>query len=595
VGIKHDGETVLKLVVNWPRGPDSSERGTSLLTTSALHRHATLASWPVQRLNHAIKWLLKESYIEDDEVGGSHPYEMGTLKATLEGDMAAEDLVGRVDLEPAHALNRAARKLLAHLHDLSMQIGGRTFSISADDALLKQLNLDRSTYFEAALRLVQRDLARWAVKDVCLTVTPDGVWVAEDYDALDRHLPVGDVGQKGGNVMTMPDDKKVFVIHGRNLEARKEMGIYLRALGLEPINFDDLRASLGGTPTIAEIVMAGMEQAKGVVALFTADEYAALRPDLRHGESGEAVERWQSRPNVLIEAGIAFGIDRKRVVLVKLGKVSLPSDFGGIHALSPTNDTKGHRNTLRNTLKAITGAVSDGSDWMAHGDFEAEAVVGLSGVSPRDPFAPDPLPESPGTASDPRRNAPPPTERARDKPGEEKRTAELVLRVKEPERGKTKPDPGARIYRHLEVSNTRREFPAHNVRVYLRRVAVMERGEQCELHRSDIPLYYQWEINDIDNKRPPKERTIGAPIAWDLCSIGKGAKTVHVQVRDEPWNWTPELEPNKTYVLTFEVTSNEVSSPEVRIRICWDGEWDDDPRICAEKHLKVEELLEGDH
>lgn len=176
------------------------------------------------------------------------------------------------------------------------------------------------------------------------------------------------------------------MIHGRNLEARKQMGIYLRALGLEPLNFDDLRAGLGGTPTIADIVMAGMAQAQGVVALFTADEYAALKPDLRGGETGETVERWQSRPNVLFEAGIAFGIDRKRVVIVKIGKVSLPSDFGGIHALSPTNDMSGHRNTLRITLRGMGCSVGDGSDWMKDGDFEAAATVGLSGVSPRDPF-----------------------------------------------------------------------------------------------------------------------------------------------------------------------------------------------------------------
>ena len=46
----------------------------------------------------------------------------------------------------------------------------------------------------------------------------------------------------------------MFVIHGRNLEARKQIGYFLAALGLEAVDFDDLRASLGGTPTIAEIV-----------------------------------------------------------------------------------------------------------------------------------------------------------------------------------------------------------------------------------------------------------------------------------------------------------------------------------------------------
>lgn len=186
-------------------------------------------------------------------------------------------------------------------------------------------------------------------------------------------------------MVSEPDRRKVFVIHGRNLEARKQMGVYLRALGLEPINFDDLRASLKGTPTLGDIVLTGMNAAQGVVALFTPDEYAGLRPDLRNGESGEGVLRWQARPNVLLEAGMAFAIDRERVVIVKLGAVSLPSDFGGIHVLSPTRDPAGHRNTLKNALKAMGCAVGDSSDWMTHGDFEA-AIAGHPEVSPRDPF-----------------------------------------------------------------------------------------------------------------------------------------------------------------------------------------------------------------
>jgi predicted nucleotide-binding protein len=288
--------------------------------------------------------------------------------------------------DSAHEANKKARRLLAYLHEWSLK--GTTFAIGPNEQTFSATGLDEESYKRAADRLMRKGFAQHHGGGYCITVTDEGVRVAEDADSLDYSLPAGDDPDDRKVVAMAADKKKVFVIHGRNLEVRKQMGIYLRALGLEPINFDDLRAGLGGTPSIADIVMAGMQQAQGVVALFTADEYAALKPDLRDGDTGEAVERWQSRPNVLFEAGIAFGIDRNRVVIVKLGRVSLPSDFGGIHALSPTNDPSGHRNTLRNTLKGMGCAVGDGSDWMKDGDFQAAASVGSSGVTPRDPLRP---------------------------------------------------------------------------------------------------------------------------------------------------------------------------------------------------------------
>jgi predicted nucleotide-binding protein len=190
----------------------------------------------------------------------------------------------------------------------------------------------------------------------------------------------------GETMSKVPDKKKVFVIHGRNTEARKQMGYFLAALGLDAINFDDVRARLKGTPTIADCVTAGMDQAQGVIALFTADEHAWTRPEFRSGESGEAVERWQARPNVLFEAGMAFGRDRDRVVFVTLGRVSLFTDVAGIHTLSPTNDAKGHRDLLRNVLKEMGCDVDlASSKWLHDGDFEAP-VSRLPEVSPRDPF-----------------------------------------------------------------------------------------------------------------------------------------------------------------------------------------------------------------
>ena len=187
--------------------------------------------------------------------------------------------------------------------------------------------------------------------------------------------------------MSSPDPKKVFVIHGRNLAAVREMNRFLRALGLDPINFGELRATLGGTPTVADVVFAGMEQAQGVISLFTGDEYAFLRPEHRdvHDDAGQ-VSRWQSRPNVIFEAGMAFGRDRNRVVFVLLGKVELFTDVAGVHVFRPTNSPHGPRDLLRRALKqSLKCEINESSAWMTEGDFEGCIV---RGTDPVDPFLP---------------------------------------------------------------------------------------------------------------------------------------------------------------------------------------------------------------
>jgi len=208
--------------------------------------------------------------------------------------------------------------------------------------------------------------------------------------------PVSSEGTRA-KMPTPPDPKKVFVIHGRNMEARNQMGNFLRSLGLTARNFEDIRTSLGGSAKISDIIKVGMDEAQGVVALFTPDEFAALRPQWRNAKAPEEdAMRWQARPNVIFEAGMASGRDPDRVCFVLLGDVKLFTDVAGVHILRPTNSVVGDRTHLRNLLAQGMKCSVDpyATDWHHAGDFES-CITSLDPVDPQDPFAvPEPRAES---------------------------------------------------------------------------------------------------------------------------------------------------------------------------------------------------------
>ncbi|MCA9622171.1 MAG: nucleotide-binding protein [Myxococcales bacterium] len=183
-----------------------------------------------------------------------------------------------------------------------------------------------------------------------------------------------------------PDPKKVFIIHGRNIEAKNAVEHFVRSLKLEPVEFDELAADLGAA-FVGEIVREGMKQAQGIIALFTADELAFLRPDYHQShDSDEDKERWQSRPNVIFEAGMAYGTAPERTVLAVLGgEAKLFSDVRGIHLTYLGNSTDA-RKRLRQKLIGAGCDVDERADaWTdpkRSGDFESCVLPGVSTASP---------------------------------------------------------------------------------------------------------------------------------------------------------------------------------------------------------------------
>jgi predicted nucleotide-binding protein len=170
------------------------------------------------------------------------------------------------------------------------------------------------------------------------------------------------------------DAKRVFVVYGRNTAAYDAMVLFLQALRLHPRDFLEIRNDLRGAPFIGDIVYEGISQAQATIVVFTPDEAGALHPDLLkpHDPDRERL-RWQSRANVILEAGMALALDEKRTILCTIGSVVLPSDLDGRHVLR-LNNSVDQRKALKEALEGVECDVEDTGRWhdpAIGGDFEA--------------------------------------------------------------------------------------------------------------------------------------------------------------------------------------------------------------------------------
>src|SRR5688572_2110924 len=120
-------------------------------------------------------------------------------------------------------------------------------------------------------------------------------------------------------IRDMPGDT-VFLIYGQDRKARDELTKFVRAVGLQQLSFEEVANRLGTTPFVAEVVLAGLQQAQAIIALFTPDELTTLYE--ANGEISshpQGSSRWQARPNVIFEAGVAYGIAREKTIIVTIG------------------------------------------------------------------------------------------------------------------------------------------------------------------------------------------------------------------------------------------------------------------------------------
>jgi len=166
-------------------------------------------------------------------------------------------------------------------------------------------------------------------------------------------------------------DRKVFVVHGRNLAARDAMFEFLRAIDLQPIEFAQAIESTGqGSPFIGDVLDAALEAAQAIVVLMTPDEITYLRSEYGGGEHDSDLQpAAQARPNVLFEAGMALGRNPDRTILVELGRLRPFSDVAGRHVLRLRDDAGSRQELARRLTTAGCAVDTSGTDWLRAGNF----------------------------------------------------------------------------------------------------------------------------------------------------------------------------------------------------------------------------------
>jgi len=170
------------------------------------------------------------------------------------------------------------------------------------------------------------------------------------------------------------DQRRVFVVHGRNTSVRDAMFDFLRAVGLDPMQWSTAVSLTGkSSPYIGEVLEAGFARCKAAVVILTGDDEVRLRKDLwkDYDEEYEHELTPQARPNVIFEAGYAFGRFPDRTILIEVGRTRPFSDVLGRHVVRFSGGID-QRHELIQRLKTSGCLVDDSApDWMRSGNFSA--------------------------------------------------------------------------------------------------------------------------------------------------------------------------------------------------------------------------------
>ncbi|MFI2202139.1 TIR domain-containing protein [Streptomyces sp. NPDC020192] len=203
------------------------------------------------------------------------------------------------------------------------------------------------------------------------------------YDGPQHVPPVSPAPPRHGASGPSPDrGRNVFVVHGRDEEARMKVFDLLRLLDLRPLEWEDLVRATGKTaPFLGEVVAQAPAQAQAALVLLTPDDIVQLHPDLRGPNEPpyESEPTGQPRPNVLIELGMVLMAYPERTLLVEVGALRTISDIAGMNVIRFDGSATALGKVVER-LKLAGCKVNDtGSDWRQTWPYRHLSAYGRTG------------------------------------------------------------------------------------------------------------------------------------------------------------------------------------------------------------------------
>lgn len=170
-------------------------------------------------------------------------------------------------------------------------------------------------------------------------------------------------------------DNSIFIVHGRDKKLTDDMYAFLRAVGLNPIEWEHAidKARGGANPIVGDVINNAMKKAQGVMVLLSPDEEAKLKPDFvstRDKRNHLHTLEGQPRPNVIFEAGLALGAHSDKTILVQVGDIREISDIAGKHMVHFDGSPSSRKNLVRRLETKLKFKVDTvGDAWLNVGNF----------------------------------------------------------------------------------------------------------------------------------------------------------------------------------------------------------------------------------